>query len=112
MSMVEITPPPLSQQSMADLLCTIMLLCYGTQEDGQPFWAYLCIKPSMAKAFKEARDSGSFNLEDYGTIIEKGIGTDVPMDVKLRMEHDYGVNHHYEADLMGTIKSLKEQTTI
>lgn len=106
MSMVHITPPPLSAQSMADLLCTIMLLCYGTEEDGTPFWAYMCIKPSMAKAFKAARENGSFNLEDYGTILEKGEGMDVPDDVKERMEQDYGINHHYQDELLTAIESM------
>ena len=107
MAMVQITPPPLSSQSLADLLCTIMLLCYGTEEDGQPFWAYMCIKPSMAKSFKDARENGSFNLEDFGTILEKGYGMDVPLDIKQRMEHDYGVNHSYEDELLVAIESMK-----
>jgi len=107
--MVQITPPPLSPQSMADLLCTIMLLCYGTEEDGQPFWAYMCIKPSMAKSFKEARDFGPFNLEDFGTILEKGYGMDVPDEIRQRMERDYGVNHGYEDELLLAIESMKPQ---
>lgn len=110
MSMVQITPPPLSPQSMADLLCTIMLLCYGTEEDGQPFWAYMCIKPSMAKSFKEARECGPFNLEDFGTILEKGPGMTVPEDTRQRMEQDYGVNHEYQDELLLAIESMKSDS--
>ncbi len=109
MSMVQITPPPLSPQSMADLLCTIMLLCYGTEENGQPFWVYMCIKPSMAKSFKDARDTGAFNLEDYGTILEKGFGMEVPTEIRQRMERDYGVNHNYEDELLMAIEAMKTQ---
>jgi hypothetical protein len=111
MGMVQITPPPLSSQSLADLLCTIMILCYGTEEDGQPFWAYMCIKPSMAKSFKDARDRGAFSLEDYGTILEKGLGMEVPYETKQRMERDYGVNHNYEDELLIAIESMKHQAT-
>src|SRR4051812_42552655 len=96
MSMVQITPPPLSTQSMADLLCTIMLLCQGKDAEGNPFWAYMCIKPSMARLFKDAKNTGHFNLEDYGTIIEQGSGADVPLEVRQRMEREFGVNHGYE----------------
>lgn len=100
MANVNITPPPLSTQSMADLLCTIMLLCRGMGTDGKPFWAYMCIKPSMAQAFKDAREKGRFNLEDYGTILEVGSGDEVPPEVRNRMERDYGVNHGFEDALL------------
>jgi hypothetical protein len=112
MSMVHITPPPLSSQSMADLLCTIMLLCHAKHHDGRPFWAYMCIKPSMAKAFKDARDKGRFNLEDYGTIIEWGEGSDVPPTTRQRMEREYGVCHDYEKQLLKAIDTLKSQFLI
>jgi hypothetical protein len=104
MSMVQITPPPLSSQSMADLLTTIILLCRAHHTDGSPFWAYMCIKPSMARAFKEARDSGAFNLEDFGTIIEWGEGSDPSPVIKQRMEKDYGVKHDYENELLNAIE--------
>ena len=92
---------------MADLLCTIMVLCRAKRPNGQPFWAYMCVKPSMAKAFKEARDKGNFDLENHGTIIEWGDGTEVPADIKARMERDYGVNHNYEAELIKAIEVIK-----
>jgi len=107
MANVHITPPPLSAQSMADLLCTVILLCRGVGTDKKPFWAYMCIKPSMAESFKEARNKGVFQLENYGTIIELGEGDEVPSEIKQRMERDYGVNHHFEEDLMAAIKSLE-----
>lgn len=107
--MVHITPPPLSSQSMTDLLCTIMLLCKGQNIHGQHFWAYMCIKPSMAEAFKKARDSGDFNLEDFGTIIECGVGEEVPEDVARRMERDYGVRHDFEQQLIDAIEAMKRQ---
>lgn len=111
-SQLQMTPPPLSSQSMADLLCTIMVLCQG-QQNGKPFWAYLCVKPSMAKAFKEARDKGAaFNLEEYGTIIEHGEGKDVPMDVRKRMERDYGVRHDYEEQLLQVIENIEKKYAI
>lgn len=109
MTSVNYTPPPLSQQSMADLLCTVMVLCHAKDEKGEPFWSYMCIKPSMAKAFKEARDSGVMELEELGTIIEWGKGATVPADVKARMERDFGVNHNYERDLIDAIEIMSNK---
>ena len=106
---VQITPPPLSAQSMADFLCTIVLMCRGKDKYDRNFWAYMCIKPSMAEAFKKARDGGYFNLGDFGTILEAGEGTDAPADVKARMERDYGVRHDYEEQLLRAIEAVKRR---
>ena len=106
--MVHITPPPLSSQSMADLLCTIVLLCRGKDMYNRPFWAYMCIKPSMADSFRKARDSGKFNMGDYGTIIEAGEGSEVPADIKDRMARDYGAQEDYEDEIMRIALSLKQ----
>lgn len=92
---------------MADLLCTLVLLCRGKDMYDRTYWAYMCIKPSMAEAFRKARDEGNLNLGDYGTIIEAGEGEEVPFDVKDRMCRDYGVQDDYEEQLMRTIENLR-----
>lgn len=104
--MIASASPALSSQSMADLLCTIIILCRGKQASGRPYWAYMCIKPSMARAFKEAREKGSFELGQFGSVIEWGEGNDVPADVQERMARDYGVSHDYEDQLARAIESL------
>ena len=108
MSNVQMTPPPLSAQALADLLCTILVCCKGQKPDGSHFWAYMCIKPSMALSFKEARDKGNFVLEDYGTIIEWGDGQEVPEDVKIRMIAEYGANSGYESQILKAIEEQKQ----
>lgn len=109
MATVQVTPPPISQAAMADLLCTIMILCRGMGADGKPCWAYMCIKPSMAKSFKDARDKGAFDIEDYGTIIEYGEGVNPPDEIKQRMEREYGMNHNYEDDLLRAVERIQEK---
>lgn len=109
MSMIQMSPPPISQNAMADLLCTIMVLCRGVGSNGKPCWAYLCIKPSMAKAFKDAREKGPFDIEDYGSIIESGEGIEPPANVKRRMEVEYGMNHHYEDELLRAAEAVKKK---
>ncbi len=90
---------------MADLLSTVMVFCQASDDRGDPFWAYLCIKPSMAEAFKRARDAGKLDLQEYGTIIEWGRGKEAPDEIRTQMERDFGVNHDYEADLIKAIEA-------
>jgi hypothetical protein len=101
---LHISPSPISPQAMADLLCTIVLLFRGKDKYNRDFWAYICIKPSMADAFKQACDSGSINITDFGTILEAGEGAEPSYEVKMRMEHDFGVRHDYEDQLRRAIE--------
>jgi len=91
---------------MADLMCTVMVLCQGENEQGHAFWAYILIKPSMARAFREACGKEAFNLEDYGTVIEYGEGDEVPLHVQNRMERFYGADHHYEDTLLHALETI------
>ncbi|MFO0390200.1 MAG: hypothetical protein ACK502_10870 [Alphaproteobacteria bacterium] len=98
----------LNPQAVSDLLCTIMMLCYAQHPDGSPFWAYLVIRPSMAKAFADARDSGApMDLADYGTIVETGEGVEVPTEVQKRMARDFGARDDYEDQLANAVEALK-----
>jgi len=112
MAILQNTPAPISQNAMIDLLCTIMILCRGVNEGGSPCWAYMCIKPSMAQSFKEAREKGLFDIEEYGAIIESGEGMEPSDEVKRRMEREYGMNHHYEDDLLRAVEQIKQQALL
>lgn len=107
MTGLHMTPPPLSSQAMADLLCTLLVLCKGKRGGGRSFWAFLCIKPSMAASFKEARERGNFVMEDYGTVLEWGEGDEVPADVQDRMTREYGADTDYETKLLQAIALQK-----
>jgi len=107
---VHITPPPLSPQAMADLLCTIVVLCQGRDKYNRNFWAYMCVKPSMAESFRKARESGTLHMGDYGTIIEAGEGSEPPEEVRARMERDYGVRQDYDEQLLRAIETVKRRS--
>lgn len=109
--MIPIPPAPISNQALADLLCTIMVLCKGLDEQKRPIWAYICIKPGMALAFKTARERGNIDISEYGSVLESGSGEEPPEEVKLRMERDYGMNHRFEAELLEKIAALQATTT-
>lgn len=89
--------------TMSDASSTLMILCNGVRADGSPFWAYMCIKPNNAKAFREARSHGTMNLEDYGTVLEWGDGIAPSKEVQERMERDFGMNHRFEEELLRAI---------
>lgn len=97
------TYPPISANAMADLLCTLIILCRGSDAANKPVWAYLCIKPSMAGAFRAAREQGNMDISDYGTILESGSGFEPPASTMARMERDYGVNHAFEDSLLALL---------
>lgn len=92
----EYTDMDMKNLEEADALTDIILLCRGKRENGNPFWAYLSIKPSKAKAFKEAQMRGNFFLEDHGTILLWGEGDDVPDDIKKEMEQRYKMDNNQE----------------
>ena len=103
------TSSPLSPEALADLMCTLMILCRGTDAQGKSIWAYLCIKPSMAASFKEARERGNIDISEYGTIIEAGDGAEPPADIRIKMERDYGVNHGFENELLAAVVANHEE---
>lgn len=91
---------------MADLLCTFMVLCKGIS-DGRPHWAYMAIKPSMARAFREASQAGNLDLDDFGTVLESGEGEAPPSEVKERMYERFGMRDDYEDTLIAAIEAQK-----
>ena len=88
----------------------MVVLCQGQRADGDHYWAYLKIAPLKVKAFKKAQAKGLFNLEDYGEIIEWGLGKAVPDEVKTRMEQEHGVNHDFQDEAIEVIKKANKKS--
>lgn len=86
------------------------ILCQGTRADGDPFWAYVEMKPTRIKQFRQAQADGIvLDLEELGRIVEWGIGPEVPADTRERMEREHGVNHAFETDLEREVKKRKKK---
>lgn len=100
--------PSTSQDSFADLLSTIIVFVNGELAEGGRYWAYLAMKPTMAKPFMDARDGRRCELEDFGTIIEWGKGDKPPAEVIERMQREYAADPDYEQKLL---KKLSEIST-
>lgn len=98
--------PTSRSDSFADILSTLMILVKGCRESGERYWAYMVMKPSQVSGFIEARQSGIFDLEDFGTIIEWGSGDHPPEDIQRRMKNDYGMRDDFEELLTKVLKQL------
>lgn len=75
----------------------LVLLLQGALADGGSYWAYLRMPAVKAKAFKQAQESGTLRLEEFGEVLEWGKGERVPPATMERMEREHGVNHRFEA---------------
>lgn len=77
----------------------VTLLAQGKLADGRDYWAYVDMSPAKSIAFKKALKNPAKppQPQAYGEVIEWGIGEYVPLDVRERMENDYGANHDFEA---------------
>jgi hypothetical protein len=93
-----------------DKQCVFTILVQGKRADDSAFWAYVELSGTKAKSFRKAQASGAFNIEDYGTIIEWGMGEDVPADVQERMEREQGVNHLFEDEARAKLQELADPT--
>lgn len=75
-----------------------ILLVRGESPDNEPIYAYVAVRADKLEAFMEAQKTGMFYPEDYGVIVESGIGE--PTDeVREKMEKEYGFNHQAMVDI-------------
>lgn len=75
-----------------------ILLVRGESPDGEPIYAYVAVRADKLEAFMDAQKSGMFYPEDYGVIVESGVGE--PSDeIKKKMEEEYGFNHQSMVDI-------------
>jgi hypothetical protein len=79
------------------------------QASGEPYWAYLAVKPSRAKAFRDAIRSGQLQLQDYGEIICWGEGEDVPAEMRQKMEQEHRVNHTLQEEILAIAKQQRSK---
>lgn len=81
-----------------------ILLVRGESPDGDPIFAYVGVRADKLEAFMEAQKSGMFYPEDYGVIVESGVGEPAP-EVREKMEKEYGFNHQKMIDIPDASKA-------
>lgn len=75
-----------------------VLLVRGESPEGEPVYAYVAVRADKLDEFVEAQKQEPFYPDEYGIIVESGIGE--PSDeVRERMERDYGFNHQKMLDM-------------
>ena len=68
----------------------IFLICGDKQ--GRPMWDYVLLDDDAVKirGFLSEVESGTINLESYGTVLKSGWGIDPPQDTKDWIYEKYG----------------------
>ena len=78
-------------------------------EDGRPYYAYIAVRPSMYKEFKEITDAGEgLTLGEYGEVIAAGFEAKPPRAVVKDMRETYGFDEQFTEKLVQKIR--QEQT--
>lgn len=75
-----------------------VLLVRGENTEGEKMYAYMAVRADKLESFIEAQKSGTFYPEDYGVVIESGMG-EPSEEVKQKMTTEYGFNHEAMLDI-------------
>lgn len=86
-----------SEQVMAEKTICVLLV-RGESPDGQKIYAYLGIQARRLEDFMEAQKKGTFQPEEYGTILASGIG-EPDEETRKKMTEEYGFNHEAMIDI-------------
>lgn len=102
-----------------DHISRIIMLVYGKLENGNPFWCYCAVKPSMFDAFKADEAAGNLNLyefDPYGEVIVSGEGDKPPQEVTQKVAEMYNADASSffqpidpKKEIADKIESLKTQ---
>tara|TARA_B100001971_G_C17959739_1_gene416808 strand:+ start:91 stop:414 length:324 start_codon:yes stop_codon:yes gene_type:complete len=86
-----------------------IVLISGTDENSEDIWCYASIEPSKFKAFKEAEESGEFEVEEYGEVLFTGKGTTPPPEIEQKMRDEFGADDEFEDNVGQVIKKLSRE---
>ena len=86
----------------------ILAYTSGVMQDGRPYYAYVAVRPSLYKKFRQLTAAcQSMILSEYGEVIEAGIAAAPPPEVVQKMKDQYGCDPAYEDNLVK--EALKQQ---
>ena len=90
-----------SEQHIAEKTVCVLLL-RGEEKAGQNVYAYVAVRADKIEAFMHAQRKPDFSPNDFGMILESGKG-DPSLEVRQRMEKNYGFNHESMVFLDSTL---------
>ncbi len=74
-------------KSFVDRIQSDELIYYITgKHKGEAAWYYVRIDKLKHEMFKKASATGSFDIADYGTVLDSGYGKDAPEDIKKKYD--------------------------
>lgn len=94
---VRVTDLNRSEKMLAERTVCVLLV-RGESPEGEPVYAYVAVRADRLNEFVEAQAKEPFYPDEFGVIIESGIG-DPSDEVRARMERDYGFNHQAMMDI-------------
>jgi hypothetical protein len=95
-----------SAQELAEADKDMAILAYssGKAADGQAYWAYIAVTPSLYRSFHAlSAAKQSLVLNDYGTVLEAGFGDAPPAEIMQAMKDDFGFDAGYTQKIVDDI---------
>lgn len=103
--MVDLSP---SEKLIAERSVCVVLV-QGHNYDNEPIWAYVAVRLIDLEKFLEAQRAGNFDPEQYGVIVEAGVGAFPPQETVAKMETEYGFNHERMLNLSAPSEQAQPQ---
>jgi hypothetical protein len=92
----DLKKPSSDELAKADEESSILVYLSGVAEDGQPYYAYVAVKPSRYGEF-QARSLAkqTIILDEYGLVITCGFASSPPAEVVAMMRDAFGFDDDY-----------------
>lgn len=86
----------------------LVIFCNGTTTGGNNFYAYVLMSTDSYERYQDAVDSNeSYDLEDFGLIINEGDTLEPSKKTKSEMKLLYNIDHNLEEKHEKTFKTEK-----
>lgn len=75
-----------------------IVLCRGINAEQKSFWLYIqATLPAIERMHRDYESGSTVNFLDYGKVLFKGLGKQVPEEIRSEMESLYGFQHESDA---------------
>ncbi len=92
-----------------DKLLHSIVFVRGVSPDKKPIWAFAAIQSNLYAKFKIAEAKGTYDLSQFGSIIEHGQGIQPPEEVLQHMRSAYGASMDFEENLLDELHRFIEE---
>lgn len=82
----------------------IYFLSQGSLETGERYWAYILVPLDKVEPYQMASRTGDMDLQEFGTILQWGVGEEPPAETKAEMEKIYALQHNFSEKLVEELR--------